>query len=76
MSQRVDEIPTPGLLLDAWRLDRNIARMAASLHALKRPLRPHAKTAKSIEVVRRALEGQPGGITVSTMAEAAGICRA
>ena len=28
------------------------------------------KTAKSIEVARLALEGQPGGITVSTLAEA------
>ena len=33
-------------------------------------LRPHVKTAKSIEVVRRALIGQPGGITVSTLKEA------
>ena len=28
------------------------------------------KTAKSIEVARLALAGQPGGLTVSTMAEA------
>jgi D-serine deaminase-like pyridoxal phosphate-dependent protein len=34
------------------------------------PLRPHMKTAKSIEVARLALRGQPGGITVSTLAEA------
>ena len=33
-------------------------------------LRPHMKTAKSIEVARLALAGQPGGITVSTLAEA------
>jgi D-serine deaminase-like pyridoxal phosphate-dependent protein len=28
------------------------------------------KTAKSVEVARPALEGQPGGITVSTLKEA------
>ncbi|MBS0561183.1 MAG: alanine racemase [Proteobacteria bacterium] len=40
----------------------------AARHGL--PLRPHMKTAKCIEVARMALEGQPGGITVSTLAEA------
>jgi D-serine deaminase-like pyridoxal phosphate-dependent protein len=34
------------------------------------PLRPHLKTAKSIDVARLATAGQPGGITVSTLAEA------
>jgi D-serine deaminase-like pyridoxal phosphate-dependent protein len=34
------------------------------------PLRPHMKTAKCIEVARLATAGQPGGITVSTLAEA------
>jgi D-serine deaminase-like pyridoxal phosphate-dependent protein len=33
-------------------------------------LRPHVKTAKSMEVVKRALAGQPGGIAVSTLKEA------
>ena len=43
--------------------------MAAALTRLKVPLRPHMKTAKSIDVARLALAGQPGGITVSTLAE-------
>jgi len=34
------------------------------------PLRLHVKTAKSIDVIRLAVEGQPGGITVSTLREA------
>ena len=34
------------------------------------PLRPHMKTAKSIDVARLAIAGQPGGIAVSTLAEA------
>ena len=44
--------------------------MARALARHGVPLRPHMKTAKSIEVARLALTGQPGGITVSTLAEA------
>ncbi len=66
----LDDLPTPCLVLDRTILKRNIATMAATLarHGVK--LRPHMKTAKSIDVARLALEGQPGGITVSTLAEA------
>lgn len=64
------ELPTPSLLLDRVKLDANIDRMRRHLARLGVPLRPHAKTAKCVEVIRRALEGQPGGITVSTLAEA------
>lgn len=66
----LDSLPTPSLLLDLPRLDRNIARLATHLRALGVPLRPHVKTAKSVPVIRRALEGQPGGVTVSTLHEA------
>src|SRR5580700_1726351 len=65
----LDDLPTPCLVLDRTILKRNIATMAAvARHDV--PLRPHMKTAKSIDVARLALEGQPGGITVSTLAEA------
>jgi D-serine deaminase-like pyridoxal phosphate-dependent protein len=67
---KLAELPTPCLVLDRGILQRNIGAMA---HALKRhnvPLRPHMKTAKSIEVAHLAIAGQPGGITVSTLAEA------
>jgi len=66
----IGEIETPALLLDRDRLERNIARMRERLAALGVPLRPHVKTAKSAEAVRLAVEGQPGGITVSTLREA------
>lgn len=66
----LSELPTPSLLLDRARLDANIARMRGHLARLGVPLRPHVKTAKSFEVIRRALDGQPGGVTVSTLAEA------
>ncbi|WP_204848174.1 alanine racemase [Rhodopila globiformis] len=64
------DLPTPCLVLDRTILARNIRGMAKALERLGVPLRPHMKTAKSIEVARMALQGQPGGITVSTLAEA------
>ena len=64
------DLPTPCLVLDRTILARNIRAMAATLGRLAVPLRPHMKTAKSVEVARLALVGQPGGITVSTLAEA------
>ncbi len=66
----IQDLETPALLLDQPTFERNIARMRAHLASLGVGLRPHVKTAKSIEVVRRALAGQPGGITVSTLKEA------
>ncbi|HEX8482836.1 MAG TPA: alanine racemase [Allosphingosinicella sp.] len=67
---RLTGLETPALVVDRARLVRNIERMRARLASLGVPLRPHVKTAKSIEVVRLAVEGQPGGITVSTLREA------
>jgi D-serine deaminase-like pyridoxal phosphate-dependent protein len=66
----LDDLPTPCLVLDRTILRRNIATMAAALARHNVPLRPHMKTAKSIDVARLALAGQPGGIAVSTLAEA------
>jgi D-serine deaminase-like pyridoxal phosphate-dependent protein len=67
---KLADLPTPCLVLDRGILNRNIRVMAATLSRLNVPLRPHMKTAKSIEVARLATAGQPGGITVSTLAEA------
>src|ERR1700733_10286294 len=64
------DLPTPCLVLDRTILARNIRAMAAALSRLRVPLRSHMKTAKSIDVARLALARQPGGITVSTLAEA------
>jgi D-serine deaminase-like pyridoxal phosphate-dependent protein len=65
------DLPTPSLLLDRDRLEDNHARLAAHLRTLGVPLRPHVKTAKSIPVLQRILVNQPGGVTVSTLREAA-----
>lgn len=66
----LDDLPTPCLILDRAILRRNLATMAAAVARHGVPLRPHLKTAKSIDVARLALAGQGGGITVSTLAEA------
>ncbi len=65
------DLETPALLLDRHRLNANLARMhdKASAHGVA--LRPHMKTAKSADIARLATVGQPGGITVSTLKEAA-----
>ena len=65
------ELPTPTVLLDRAKLDRNLARMAARMRSLGVDLKPHLKTAKSAEIARHATKGFSGGITVSTLAEAA-----
>jgi D-serine deaminase-like pyridoxal phosphate-dependent protein len=67
----LDDLLTPALVLDRARLDRNLAAMSARMKAHGVALRPHLKTAKSAEVARRAVAGNFGGITVSTVAEAA-----
>src|ERR1700722_11367050 len=61
---------TPRLILDADRLEHTAARMRARCNELGVTLRPHLKTAKSLEVARIAAGGKPGPITVSTLAEA------
>ena len=67
---KLSDLPTPCLVLDRVKLLHNIQTMAAALARHGVQLRPHMKTAKSIDVARLALAGQPGGITVSTLAEA------
>ena len=68
---RLADLETPCLVLDRRILRANIDAMNGALSRHGVPLRPHMKTAKSIDVARLALRGQPGGITVSTLAEAA-----
>jgi len=66
----LEGLETPRLLLDAGRLERNCARMRERCRALGVALRPHLKTAKSLDVARVATGGEPLGITVSTLKEA------
>jgi len=65
------ELATPCLILDADRMERNIARLRARLDGLGVALRPHLKTAKSVDVARRVMRSPTGPATVSTLREAA-----
>jgi D-serine deaminase-like pyridoxal phosphate-dependent protein len=51
-------------------MERNVARLRARLAPLGVSLRPHLKTAKSIEVARRVMTSPEGPATVSTLMEA------
>lgn len=68
--RRLGDLETPCLVLDADRMDRNIARLRARLDGLGVALRPHLKTAKSVEVARRVMTTPQGPATVSTLREA------
>lgn len=69
-ARRLGDLETPCLVLDADRMDRNIARLRAKLDKLGVAMRPHLKTAKSIEVARRVMGTPQGPATVSTLREA------
>jgi len=63
-------LETPCLLLDRAILESNIERLQRRLAGAGVPLRPHLKTTKCIDIARLMIKGQPGGVTVSTLAEA------
>ncbi len=70
MPATLRDLPTPCLVLDADRMDRNIARLRGRLESLGVAARPHLKTGKSVEVARRMMTAPQGPATVSTLAEA------
>jgi D-serine deaminase-like pyridoxal phosphate-dependent protein len=61
------ELETPSLVLDRAILDRNLSRMQGRMDGLGVRLRPHVKTTKSFDVLRRT---SAASITVSTLKEA------
>ena len=65
----ITDLPTPALLLDAERVQRNCDRMLARASQMGVNLRPHLKTAKSADVARLATAESARCITVSTLAE-------
>ena len=66
----INDLPTPCLILEVEKLERNLSRMSTIAKAGGVDLRPHCKTAKSAEVARRATAGHSGAIAVSTLHEA------
>jgi D-serine deaminase-like pyridoxal phosphate-dependent protein len=66
----IEDLETPSLLLDRGRLTHNAARLRGRLAHLGVPLRPHLKTAKSIDVARLVMDRPTGPAMVSTLKEA------
>ena len=66
----LSDLPSPCLLLDQAKLDRNIRRMREHLDRLGVAFRPHLKTAKSVDVARRVMDRPAGPGMVSTLREA------
>ncbi len=64
------EIPTPALLLDLDRFERNLQTMAAHVKAAGKRLRPHAKTHKCPEIARRQVAAGAVGVCVAKVGEA------
>src|SRR5262245_28420485 len=65
-----DEIPTPALLLDLDRFERNLARMAEHVRSAGKHLRPHAKTHKCPEMARRQVAAGALGVACAKLGEA------
>ncbi len=65
-----EHLETPRLILDRGRLQRNAGRLLERAREKKVALRPHLKTAKSVDVALLAKDGERSGITVSTLKEA------
>jgi D-serine deaminase-like pyridoxal phosphate-dependent protein len=63
-------LPTPALVLDETRMQRNVQRLRDHLGPLGVQIRPHLKTVKSVEAARRILKDGNGPATVSTLREA------
>jgi D-serine deaminase-like pyridoxal phosphate-dependent protein len=67
---RREDIPTPALLLDLDRFERNLARMAAHVRAAGKALRPHAKTHRCPEIARRQVVAGALGVACAKLGEA------
>lgn len=70
MSTVPEDIDTPEIMIDRDVLERNIARMAATVRAKGLDLRPHAKTHKIPEIAALQLAAGAVGLTVATIGEA------
>ncbi len=71
-----DEIPTPALLLDLDRFERNLATMAAHVRSAGKAIRPHAKTHKCPEIARRQIAAGARGVACAKLGEAEVMARA
>ncbi len=64
-------LETPALVIDLAAFERNLQTMAKLAQAAGVSLRPHAKTHKSVEIVRMQLDAGAVGICCAKLGEAA-----
>ncbi len=65
-----DEIPTPAVLLDLDRFERNLRRMGELVRRHGKNLRPHAKTHRCPEIARRQIAAGALGVACAKLGEA------
>jgi len=70
MANYIPDIPTPAVLVDAPKLERNLSTMQAAANASGLRLRPHAKTHKSPHIARMQIERGAVGICCAKLGEA------
>src|SRR6185436_11068666 len=73
---RRDEIPTPALLLDLDRFERNLARMAMHVKTAGKAIRPHAKTHRCPEIAKLQVAAGALGVACAKLGEAEVMARA
>src|ERR1700693_5172818 len=70
------DIDTPALILDLDVVEENIRAMSEDFAARPQKLRPHFKTPKTPEIVRRQLGAGAIGITAAKLGEVEVLARA
>jgi D-serine deaminase-like pyridoxal phosphate-dependent protein len=73
-ADKVTQLPTPALMVDADALEHNIATMAAALPGGR--LRPHVKAHKCTSIARRQAAAGHRGFTCATIRECEGMAAA
>ena len=70
IGRRVEEVPTPALLLDLAAAERNITQMATALQSMPAKIRPHIKLHKSVELAAKQISAGAIGLSTATVWEA------
>jgi D-serine deaminase-like pyridoxal phosphate-dependent protein len=70
IGRRIEDVPTPAMLVDLAAAERNIARMALALEEMPAEIRPHIKVHKSAELATRQVSAGAVGLSVATVWEA------
>jgi D-serine deaminase-like pyridoxal phosphate-dependent protein len=66
---KLQELPTPALLLDADIFESNIRRLAEHAARTGKSLRPHVKAHKCVPIAKRQIDAGAIGVCAATIAE-------